>query len=551
MLCSLKALVSRFAVSYGMVLNLLRGRSLEQVQSVVTASFGNFLRSLARTARTDRYAIMTAELESLRANMSPKMVEAERALNTMSKLRGRLQEERRALRILQLQLMNPSFREADDSDPESDGFSWLLDRSLPVPVLIRVATGGASRLGPKRSQMQIDEERNNQLEDDELEDDGLSSVSFSASGGGRFSDDVGVVDEVVLSAAIVMFEPVAATDDGAVLGGWEFVALGADNVWYRGPLDVVVGVGDEWLLSSCHVPPPPLLVTHSAWRWRSGTGRVAGDRSTFPAAGRISTTLMGVSEGDGMPTATDSEGAKYVQEAKDRITELETQLTTLMYDAAVQKNIRKAATRLERIRTLEASVSKLGRRLAETTAVGWGEFQSAFSVLRAQGALESDTEPKLTRLGEAAASVRAENELWLVRHSIRCFALCCAVLTSRAGPAQAVALLSGAMDGLSPYALAGVVTSLLSEECINRPNVFAAYKPSPEAAAAMQQLMPLASRLEEVQLARSFTPPICLSPLFVGLVESWAAGSDWCVSCGHAACVAHALTHCVQETSMR
>ena len=107
------------------------------------------------------------------------------------------------------------------------------------------------------------------------------------------------------------------------------------------------------------------------------------------------------------------------------------------------------------------------------------------------------------------------------------------------------------MDGLNPYALAGVVTSLLSEECINRPNVFAAYKPSPEAAAAMQQLMPLASRLEEVQLARSFTPPICLSPLFVGLVESWAAGSDWCVSCGHAACVAHAFTHCVQETSMR
>ena len=398
-----------------MVLNLLRGRSLEQVQSVVTASFGNFLRSLARTARTDRYAIMTAELESLRANMSPKMIEAERALNTMSKLRGRLQEERRALRILQLQLMNPSFRESDDSDLESDGFSWLLDRSLPVPVLIRVAAGGASRLGRKRSQMQIDDEKNMELDDDELEEDGLSSGSFSASGGGRFNDDVGAVDEVVLSAAIVMFEPVAATDDGAVLGGWEFVALGADNVWYRGPLDVVVGVGDEWLLSSCHVPPPPLLVTHSAWRWRSGTGRVAGDRSTFPAAGRISTTLMGVSEGDGMPAAADSEGAKYVQEAKDRITELENQLTTLMYDAAVQKNIKKAATRLERIRTLEASVSKLGRRLAETTAVGWGEFQSAFSVLRAQGALESDTEPKLTRLGEAAASVRAENELWLVR----------------------------------------------------------------------------------------------------------------------------------------
>ena len=107
------------------------------------------------------------------------------------------------------------------------------------------------------------------------------------------------------------------------------------------------------------------------------------------------------------------------------------------------------------------------------------------------------------------------------------------------------------MDKLSPYALAGVVTSLLSEECINRPNVFAAYKPSPEAAAAMQQLMPLASRLEEVQLARSFTPPICLSPLFVGLVESWAAGSDWCVLRRRALGVAHSFMRRVQETSVR
>lgn len=89
-------------------------------------------------------------------------------------------------------------------------------------------------------------------------------------------------------------------------------------------------------------------------------------------------------------------------------------------------------------------------------------------------------------------------------------------------------MLSGALDGLTPLSLAGVVASLLSEECISRPNVYAAYRPSPDAAAAMQQLMPLAVQLEEIQQARSFTAPICLSPLFVGLVESWAAGSDWC-----------------------
>lgn len=93
--------------------------------------------------------------------------------------------------------------------------------------------------------------------------------------------------------------------------------------------------------------------------------------------------------------------------------------------------------------------------------------------------------------------------------------------------AQAVALLSGALDKLTPHSLAGVVASLLSDECVSRPNIYAAYRPSPEAAAAMQQLVPLAARLEEIQQERSFMAPICLSPLFVGLVESWAAGSDW------------------------
>jgi hypothetical protein len=84
------------------------------------------------------------------------------------------------------------------------------------------------------------------------------------------------------------------------------------------------------------------------------------------------------------------------------------------------------------------------------------------------------------------------------------------------------------MDTLEPHALAGVVTALLSEECISRPNVYAAYRPSAASAAVMEQLLPLAERLEGFQQQHAFAAPISLSPQFVGLVESWAAGSDWC-----------------------
>ncbi len=80
-----------------------------------------------------------------------------------------------------------------------------------------------------------------------------------------------------------------------------------------------------------------------------------------------------------------------------------------------------------------------------------------------------------------------------------------------------------------PHSLAGVVTALLSEECISRPNVYAAYRPSAAAAAVLEALVPVADRLDDFQQREAFAAPLCLSPQFVGLVESWAAGSDWCV----------------------
>ena len=92
-----------------------------------------------------------------------------------------------------------------------------------------------------------------------------------------------------------------------------------------------------------------------------------------------------------------------------------------------------------------------------------------------------------------------------------------------------MALTSGALDALEPGALAGVVTALLSEETVSRPNIYAAYRPSPAAAEAIARLTPLAEQLDELQARSAFAAPVSLAPQFVGLVESWAAGSDWCV----------------------
>jgi hypothetical protein len=421
-----QALVSRFAVSYGMVLNLLQGRSLAQVQTVVQASFGNYLRSLARSARGERHAAMVAELELLRSNMSPKALEAERALATMSKLRGRMQEERRALQALQQQLAQDPRAGSGSGD---DGGHWLLEKQLPLAVLIRVAPGGATRGDAKEQprgwgELPVDRAQGSSTEEEDADDvdgqDDDSDFGFQDAGLTRVEDEMAAAGEVVLSAAIVAFERVAAQDDSVVVGGgWEFTALGADNVWYRGSLDLIVGVGDAWLLPAGQLPSsPPSSSEAGAWLYRAGTARAAGGRASFPAAGRIANALVGVSEGDGLPAPADVEAATYLVEAQERITKLERQLLTMTQDVQLKKTIRRAATRINRVRTLEASIASLGKRLVEAVPAGWGEFQSALAVLRAAGAIVGEDPVGLTRLGEAAAAVRAQNELWVVRQRL-------------------------------------------------------------------------------------------------------------------------------------
>ena len=485
-----EALASRFTVTYGMALNLLRNRTLGEVQSVMSASFGNYMRRQAGEVRGERLLRMQDELAALRASMTPRLLEAERSLLLMTKVRGRLTEERRALRALQVQAAearggphSAAVASPGGESGEGGGDHWLLDRPLPVPVLLRVVPGGPRAAAAGAAAWGA------QLPDEEEEGEGAEQ-------------------EEVLSAAILSFDPLPPPEEG-----WELTALGADNVWYRCGLEAVVAVGEDWRL------PPSLLQQAKLpgrleWMWRAGALRVQGGRASFPAAGRISAALMGVQEGDGLPVPSeaDAQAREYVAEARERIETLQRQLAALTGNAAMQKSVRKAGERLGRIRILEEETAKLGARQAARPPAGWGELQSALAVLREAGALGragagDEGAHSLTRLGEAASNVRAQNELWV-----------------------GSALLSGELDSLSPHALAGVVASLLSDECISRP-VGVTYRPSEAAAAALEALQPHAARLQQLQAELQFDAPICLSPIFCGLVESWAAGSSWTEVC--------------------
>ena len=106
-------------------------------------------------------------------------LEAERALATMSKLRGRMQEERRALQALQQQLAQDPRAGSGSGD---DGGHWLLEKQLPLAVLIRVAPGGATRGDAKEQprgwgELPVDRAQGSSTEEEDADDvDGVLCI---------------------------------------------------------------------------------------------------------------------------------------------------------------------------------------------------------------------------------------------------------------------------------------------------------------------------------------------------------------------------------------
>ena len=93
-------LVSQFTPSYGMVLNLLQNYSLDKSRELIKRSFGSFLylgESSEETAILDNLGRDLKELKKITSNISWQ------DFDSYEKLKSRLKEERRLLRILEKQ----------------------------------------------------------------------------------------------------------------------------------------------------------------------------------------------------------------------------------------------------------------------------------------------------------------------------------------------------------------------------------------------------------------------------------------------------------------
>jgi superfamily II RNA helicase len=136
----------------------------------------------------------------------------------------------------------------------------------------------------------------------------------------------------------------------------------------------------------------------------------------------------------------------------------------------------------------------------------WQDFLNLIEILQEFGALDGLVP---TSLGEAAATIRGENELWL-----------------------GLALISGELDELEPHHLAAAASALITEPL--RPDTWTNYSPSLAVIEAFRQsqkrgisLREIRRQLYQVQAKHNLAIPVWLDVQLMGLVEQWVLGTEW------------------------
>ena len=154
---------------------------------------------------------------------------------------------------------------------------------------------------------------------------------------------------------------------------------------------------------------------------------------------------------------------------------------------------------------LQEEINARQAEFREHQAHHWQEFLNLVEILRAFGCLE-DVKP--TRLGQAAAAIRADNELWL-----------------------GLALMSGELDNLAPHHLAAAMCALVTET--PRPDSWTNYSPAEQVIEALTGLKGMRRQLFQLQRRYQVALPVWLEYELTGIIEQWALGVEWTQLCAN------------------
>ena len=258
------------------------------------------------------------------------------------------------------------------------------------------------------------------------------------------------------------------------------ICLAADNRWYVATERDVSAIGEvllpESYFSSIELPPDLEI--------KPGKRR-KGDEITAEIAQKMEE--VEIPDTDAPEVAAQKEKIKDIQQRMS---------SHPLQQWGQPKQLLKTYSRRQQ---LEEELERHQANTRENQSQHWREFLDICEVLETFGALEK-YQP--TSLGQTAAAIRGDNELWL-----------------------GLALRSGHFDELSPAYLAAACSALITET--PRPDSESDFPPPMPVINALSELRGIRRELFQVQRQNRVAIPLWLEPDLIGLVEQWVEGIEW------------------------
>ncbi|GMP58125.1 hypothetical protein CsSME_00021911 [Camellia sinensis var. sinensis] len=512
----LEPLVSQFTASYGMVLNLLAGgkvtrrsnesddmkvsqagRTLEEARKLVEQSFGNYVGSNVMLAAKEELTKIQKEIEMLTSEISDEAIDrksrkllSDRAYKEIADL----QEELRAEKVLRTELRRRM--EIERISAFRPLLEELEDGHLPFMSLQYNDAEGVQHLVPAVFLGKVDSLEGSKLKNTVYADD---SSSLNVVRPEFYCGDTEKKHNIKLSY---------------------YVALGSDNSWYLFTEKWIKKVYKTGLpnVALAHGDALPreimrMLLDKEEMQWQKlsnselgGFWSMEGSLETWSWSLNVP-VLSSLSEDDEVSQFSQAYHAavESYKDQRNKVSRLKKKISRTEGFREYKKIVDMAKFTEEKIRRLKARSNRLIGRIEQIEPSGWKEFLQVSNVIHEARALDINTH-MIFPLGETAAAIRGENELWL-----------------------AMVLRNKVLLDLKPAQLAAVCGSLVSEGIKVRPwkNNSFIYEPSSTVIKVINFLDEQRSSLVQLQEKHGVKISCCLDSQFSGMVEAWASGLTW------------------------
>ncbi|XP_042049039.1 DExH-box ATP-dependent RNA helicase DExH15 chloroplastic-like [Salvia splendens] len=509
----LEPLVSQFTASYGMVLNLLAGakfarssaesddlntsqsgRTLEEARKLVEQSFGNYVGSNVMLAAKEELARIQTEIQLLASEITDEAIDkkSKKLLShTSYKEIADLQEELRVEKRIRSELRKRVEWERIYSLKPL--LEELGNEHLPFMCLPHTDADGVLHQIPAVYLGKVDSLKTLKLKDMVHE-----SESFALTNGRNSSDA----------------EPEHAAEPSY------YVALGSDNSWYlftekwirtiykTGFPNVALALDDALpheIMSS--------LLDKGDMQWQKvadsefgGLWCMEGSLETWSWSLNVP-VLSSLSDDDEVLKFSEAykNAVQCYKDQRNKVSRLKKKIARTEGFREYKKILDTAKFNEEKIRRLKARSLRLSTRIEQIEPSGWKEFLQISNVIHEVRALDINSH-FIFPLGETAAAIRGENELWL-----------------------GMVLRNKVLVDLKPAQLAAVCGGLVSEGIKVRAwkNNSYIYEASSTVMNVIAFLDELKSSLLDLQEKHGVKIPCCLDSQFAGMVEAWASGLTW------------------------